>query len=514
MRAEHLIVGQVIRPHRRLLAVTFSKRARDNMAQRIQARLGYDLARRYVTVQNFHGLAARLVRAHGATLGVASDSIAPDKRWLSSTMAGLTNDWDARGAAETLLRELKSRPVDDATLAAQVHESGNQLAIHVEELRVAQNRLDYPDLLRHAQRLLLVPQIASLYQEHFDALVVDEFQDLSVQQLGIVSLACIRNSMFVGDPLQGIYSWAGASPDNVMAELASRCDQRVDLNISYRSSPEVLDVVNSVATPLGAAELKAADPASWNSTGRAYALEFATDVVEAESIAKLATHIHRRYPDESIGVIARAGYRRRFIDKAFADSDLPLQTWDMALDTPGILGTLRMCASGIRKDRPAEKQLETLRSRVAATVSEDDIETAAEMQEAIRILQEKMTAGESVRDALNRFKEIAVAEHVPPGVHLLNAHIGKGQQFDWVIVVGLEAGHVPSFKAKTDSEIQEEQRVLMVMLSRAKKGVVCTRARRTTNRFGLRAQTASPWWEDIARACATTTPELVALMSD
>ena len=64
---------------------------------------------------------------------------------------------------------------------------------------------------------------------------------------------------------------------------------------------------------------------------------------------------------------------------------------------------------------------------------------------------------------------------ITPGVHLLNGHVGKGQQFDWVFIPGLEEGNIPSFlAAERPAEIQEEQRVLLVMLSRARHGVVLT----------------------------------------
>ncbi|WP_345311840.1 3'-5' exonuclease, partial [Kocuria gwangalliensis] len=62
------------------------------------------------------------------------------------------------------------------------------------------------------------------------------------------------------------------------------------------------------------------------------------------------------------------------------------------------------------------------------------------------------------------------------GVHLLSGHAGKGQQFDWVIVVGLEDGNVPFFEAKSEEALLEEARVLSVMMSRARHGLVVSHA--------------------------------------
>jgi DNA helicase-2/ATP-dependent DNA helicase PcrA len=61
-----------------------------------------------------------------------------------------------------------------------------------------------------------------------------------------------------------------------------------------------------------------------------------------------------------------------------------------------------------------------------------------------------------------------------PGIHLLSGHIGKSQQFDWVTVVGAEDGVIPDFRAKTTTATLEEARILSVMISRARHGVVVT----------------------------------------
>ena len=74
--------------------------------------------------------------------------------------------------------------------------------------------------------------------------------------------------------------------------------------------------------------------------------------------------------------------------------------------------------------------------------------------------------------------------------------------FDWVFVVGLEEGHVPSAYSKTGEELLEEQRVLMVMVSRARRGIFLSHARETSNRYGRTFREGpSRWWPGIAEAC-------------
>jgi DNA helicase II / ATP-dependent DNA helicase PcrA len=70
-------------------------------------------------------------------------------------------------------------------------------------------------------------------------------------------------------------------------------------------------------------------------------------------------------------------------------------------------------------------------------------------------------------------------------VHLLTGHLGKGQQFDWVIIVGAEDGCIPDFRASTQAKLAEEARVLSVMISRARHGVILLRAARVEDRNGI-----------------------------
>lgn len=79
---------------------------------------------------------------------------------------------------------------------------------------------------------------------------------------------------------------------------------------------------------------------------------------------------------------------------------------------------------------------------------------------------------------------------VSPGLHLLTGHRGKGQEFDWVIVIGMEQGHVPDFRNVSDPE---ELRVLHVMVSRARYGLVLTYSRQTMTAHGWWASQPSHW---------------------
>lgn len=97
-------------------------------------------------------------------------------------------------------------------------------------------------------------------------------------------------------------------------------------------------------------------------------------------------------------------------------------------------------------------------------VDPSDVDTLDDIELAIAELRRLAEASGSVSETLKQIRVLAGDGPVPPGLHLLNAHLGKGQQVDWVFVIGLEDGYVPDFRAKTDAELQEEERSLLVML--------------------------------------------------
>jgi len=488
MRAAALVPRLL--PNQRILALTFTNRARDNLGERLRRILGIQRFRRYVRVHNFHGHAAELVLAHGRTLGMKLDDLRlPRSTTLRKALNQFSSDSGSRDAAAALLGKIKREPLSDEEVLERLDVAGDLLAKRVEVERVAANQLHYEDLLRYAQRLLRVDEIVNLYQQHYGAVLVDEFQDLSLQQLDIATRSCSTSRTFAGDPLQGIYSWAGAAPKEVEPVLRAACGEPVQLVVSYRSSPAVLGMVSGVAARMGAAPLRAYDPSSWPDGGASAALVFPTLEQEAKTILAVAEWIVRADSAASVGVISRSGYRRKKIDAAFAASTIPCRRWDLAIEDPTILDRLRTVVAGM----PPDTTVQQARAQVLEGIDPSEVETIEQVEDAFDQLSLK---GEStsVRGALDQFRARSDDAAIGPGAHLLSAHTGKGQQFDWVFVVGLEEGHVPDYRCTGDDDLAEEERVLLVMLSRARHGVVVTRSSTKDGRYGPWEVGASPWW--------------------
>lgn len=511
-RAERLI--ECLQPGQRILALTFSNKAKANLSSRLVKVLGAARQRRFVSVHNFHGHAAEILRSHGRTLGINPDFEMPDKytqaKAFEPYLEGLTENeaHEVRRRIEDELREAKQSPRDDTEVLARLCHDADERTVLIESDRQNSGAVFYDDLLRHAQRLLRVPGIARLYRTHYGALLVDEFQDLSPQQLDMAIRTCDASRTFVGDPLQGIYSWTGARPIQVERILRRISGKPRGLGLSYRSSPRVLDLVGVVSGQLGGQALRSHEPEKWFEGGIAAGTSCATGAAEAIFVRETCAKILAHQPSATIGVICRSGWRRKPIDAEFAASDTPCTRWDLAVDNVRIIHTINDGLSRLG----GTPSIEALRTELLSSIDTTDVDTASEIIDALSQLSDLADQAGSIGAALTQLRvREDTTEAIAAGVHLLNAHTGKGQQFDWVFIPGFEDGNMPSFLAKGKAQLEEEHRVLLVMLSRARHGVILTRAKSLISKRGRPYNTAtSPWVTDIRPALVADAIALAA----
>jgi hypothetical protein len=489
-RAAHLIGS--LEKNQRVLVLTFTNKARSNLEERLRSVLGQTRTRQRIVIRNFHGFAAQVIRAHGRTIGLKAEDLQfPKTNTLRNAMVEMSGA-DLMYPAEQLLGEIKRHPVSDAEVLEHLRHSqkpGCELALKVEDARQKANQLHYEDLLRHAQCLLHIPAIARLYQAHFGAVLVDEFQDLSLQQLDLARLSCTSRQTFAGDPLQGIFSWAGADPTKVGVEIRKSGAQIVRLHESYRSSPKVLNTVNSISEQVDPeSKLISAQPTQWSDGGCSAALVFQDRIQEAETLLNLAAEILSRDSKASVGIICRAEWRRKDIDQAFAkETRFPVRYWDKAIEDPKIVDLIRSIVARL----PRGASVRDAQLAVLNVIDPADTETREQVDEAFDVLKQSYVS--TARAAIQSIRVSDSKQTIGPGVHLLNAHKGKGQQFDWVFVVGLEEGHLPGKRNNQGDALAEERRVFIVMLSRARHGLVVTRVKME----GSYNKYKSRWWSDI-----------------
>ena len=500
--------GQVPWPTK-ILVTTFSNRARENIKERLGRYLPRTAIRDRVVVCNLHGLAARIYQAHANVIGLEPVMKIPDSDWVGDQCRSRRLGYARSGSVQDILRMAKQLPLDDASVMAELQTTGDEVACAIERLRIAEERLTYDDLPRVAELILQNDAVAELYRCHFASVIVDEFQDLTPQQLRIIQRLGYQRTTYAGDLAQGIYGFAGAAPAAIFSEIERETSKTIVFAESHRSAPAILEMVNALAPFTSGQKLRSANPERWPGGGIAGVGAFRTAADEAAWAVRVAGQILSRAPAHRVAVIARTNPRRRFADAAFSRSELPYYRWHdpvMDTDTARILRRA-LAALGENPLALAPDAFEALR-KVTGITNIQDPSTRQSLSEAVQWATDLLEEGLSMGEILSR---ITVGDQTTlltaPGVHLLTGHLGKGQQFDWVVILGTEEGCVPDFRATTRAELEEEARVLSVMISRARHGVMLLRAASVEDRNGVpRAKDPSRFleaFEGIAR-CGTS----------
>ncbi|GHG43858.1 hypothetical protein GCM10012320_08230 [Sinomonas cellulolyticus] len=494
--------GDVTSPQK-ILITTFSNRARDNIRDRLNEYLPISEMRERIAITNFHGLAARLFRAHANVIGLDPDLILPDGDWVGAQARDKGLDFNTTAALQKMLRLSKQEPRTDAEVDALLQKPGCEKALAFERLRVEQGRLTYDDLPRLAELILAHDVVADLYRAHFGAVIVDEFQDLTPQQLRIVNRIGYKRTTYAGDLAQGIYGFAGAKPNEVYAAIRAECTEVVEFSESHRSSPAVLAMVNALGGLTGGNALTSADPESWPNGGLAAIAHHRTAEAEGEWIMKVARALVARAPGHRVGIIARTVGRRRFVEGALEAEDIHFFRWDDGiLDTDTARTIKSMLTSFDLKRYLAAPDKMTFLYDASGFDSIIDPSGRESLRDALTWCYDLLRDGVTPQEVRGRVRVGDATTLVSaPGIHLLTGHVGKGQQFDWVIVVGLEDGVLPDFRATTAEEKTEEARVLSVMMSRARHGVILSRAASVpTNAGRPMSRTPSSFFGQVAAA--------------
>ena len=248
-------------PPWRILLLTFTNKAAREMLERAQSLVGPDAGG--VWGGTFHHMANRLLRRHASLVGHKSDYTILDRDDSRTLVA---NSIKARKLANrefpkpaVLLSLFSASANTEVPLSGMVEERFPDLAVdHDAVVQVhkdyeAKKReldaMDFDDMLVKCLRLLQENEsVRQRYQEQFQHILVDEYQDTNTIQSQMVdTLAEASGNLFVvGDDFQSIYSWRGADYRNIMSFGRRHEGAGVrKLETNYRSVPEILAVANA-----------------------------------------------------------------------------------------------------------------------------------------------------------------------------------------------------------------------------------------------------------------------------
>ena len=245
-------------PPWRILAVTFTNRAAREMRSRLESLIGDDDSNR-VWLGTFHRICVRMLRSQGQEVGVPRNFVIFDSddqmQVVRSALKDLQIDPKQYAPRALLSRISKAKSEGDALtdFSSSTGSYFDEIAARVWERYEASLRdaaaLDFDDLLLKTLEMLEQDHIRRTYEERFDHVLVDEFQDTSTVQYHLARAwsGGSGNLTVVGDPDQSIYSWRSADIRNLNYFLRDHQDAtEVQLNNNYRSTQQILDAANAV----------------------------------------------------------------------------------------------------------------------------------------------------------------------------------------------------------------------------------------------------------------------------
>ncbi len=272
-RVAHLVLEGV--SPERILLLTFTRRAAAEMTRRAQNIVAATLAERAPGAApavklpwsgTFHAIANRLIRRHAARLGLDASFSVLDRGDAADLMDVVRHELGLSKLEKRFPRKdtclaiyshrvntqgtLKRTLIDTFPWCAEWEEDLTRLYRAYVERKLANQALDYDDLLLYWHAMVSEPALAAEIGAQFDQILVDEYQDTNVLQAEI--LRALRPSgegvTVVGDDAQSIYSFRAATVENILGFPQQYAPEAkiITLERNYRSTQAVLDAANAL----------------------------------------------------------------------------------------------------------------------------------------------------------------------------------------------------------------------------------------------------------------------------
>ncbi len=344
-RITHLLANAV--PAYKILALTFTNKAAAEMKSRIAKMVGNDVAR-FLWMGTFHSIFARILRTEAEHLGYTSNYTIYDTI-------------DSKNLVKKIIKELG---LDDKTykpgeiygrissaknnlISAKAYASNQQVIVQDQKSKrprtaeiymIYANRckkadaMDFDDLLLNTNILFRdFPDVLEKYQDKFQFILVDEYQDTNFSQYLIINKLSAKNKNIcvVGDDAQSIYAFRGAKIENI---LNFRNDypgyQLYKLEQNYRSTKTIVEAANSLIK-----KNKEQIPKkvySQNEIGeKIKVIEAETDKDEAYSVARVIedTAIDRGYDYKDFAILYRTNAQSRSFEEALRRFNIPYKVF-------------------------------------------------------------------------------------------------------------------------------------------------------------------------------------------
>ena len=335
-RVAYLIQEKGVAPWH-IMAITFTNKAAGEMRQRIDDMIDYGAES--IWVATFHSSCVRILRRFADRMGYATNFTIYDSDDQKTLMKDICKrlEIDTKMYKErTFLNEIssaKNELISDQEFANQAmgdfRKTKTAQVYREYQARLKQNNaMDFDDLIMNTVELLkLDPEVLNYYQEKFQYVMVDEYQDTNTAQFELVRLLAggKNNLCVVGDDDQSIYKFRGANIYNILNFEKHFPDATViKLEQNYRSTGNILEAANGVIANNEGRKAKRL----WTDAGKGdkvYFEQFDSAYEEADFIAR---DIGRRvakgeYTYGDCAILYRTNAQSRLLEEKLIASNIP-----------------------------------------------------------------------------------------------------------------------------------------------------------------------------------------------
>lgn len=537
----YLIQEKHIEPSR-ILMVTFTNKAAAEMKERITEALKESVITSTTPplVGTFHSLCARILRRYGKYVGLSSafriydsaDQLDAVKQAFE-ILDFSPKDLKPRSVLHTI-SDAKNQMIDPTTYAeiargnfqkgtAAVYDVYQKLLKEADAVDFDDLMLSVIDLFKHN------PHVLEIYQEQFQYVLVDEYQDTNSAQYLLTKLLSgkHKNICIVGDFAQSIYSFRGADYRNLERFTQDFPNaKKLSLSQNYRSTQPILEAAYSVISR------NVSHPvlALWTEKKSGEEIEIfmaSSEHNEAEFIIQKILEKQALDPYFSlsdIAVLYRTNAQSRALEETFLHNAIPYilvggTRFYERREIKDVVSYLSYLAN--QKDKVAYKRIEKLGKRKLVTflnyvedfnrsknISEittiDLLDNLLKETQYLKMYDEHDPEDRNRLENIKELRSVAIEfpeviqflenialveqEYVPDSIDknakkdaatFMTLHAAKGLEFEIVFIIGMEEGLFPHAQSIMESEaIEEERRLAYVGITRARKKLYLTFAKR------------------------------------
>ena len=461
-----------------ILAITFTNKAAKEMKERIYSLVGE--TSKYIWINTFHSMCVRILRQHIDLLGYNKNFTILDtseqKTIIKNIVKELNLSEDSYQPNNILkiISNSKNSMISVNEMKAKARfgfmKNVAEIYEYYQKYLKKNSVLDFDDLMLKTIVLFEKhPEVLAIYQNKFEYIHVDEYQDTNVIQYKLIKMLSEvhKNICVVGDDDQSIYSWRGACSDNIINFEKDYEDVEVIfLDQNYRSNSTILDAANAVIKN----NTDRKDKALWSEYkggDKITVYSAANDKDETDDIAKKILDLKAQDIDyKDIAILYRANYLSRSMENSCMAFGIPYKLigslkFLQRQEIRDLLAYMNVIVN--RNDEFSLRRIINVPKRGIGASSMAKIDNYAEQY------------GLSLFEALKNIDMIGVSKKIITNIHLLTQLIEKYSQTEQYsiedLIVGIykDSGYESMLKESADAYAESRIENISELVSSAKQ---------------------------------------------